>query len=76
MNYKRYLYKKLTASLNSGKTILLVGVQKVGNTILLKEVKNSTERINLLLNGEDPVTLTLLVNNSVHQYKQKLRCLS
>lgn len=51
---------------------MIIGPRRVGKTVLLKEIKESTNREVLFLNGEDPATSSLLLEKTLHQYKQLL----
>lgn len=72
MIYDRYLFKKVFASLDSGKALMVVGPRRVGKTVLLKKLKKSTDRPIFSLNGEDPATLSMLADKTLQQYKQML----
>lgn len=72
MKYSRYLFKKISESLDSGKALMIIGPRRAGKTILLKEIKKTTARDIVSFNGEDPATLSILSDKTLEQYRQLL----
>lgn len=70
MKYKRNLLNKILSSLDSQKALIVVGPRRVGKTILLKDIQKEIKRKALILNGEDPATISLLEGKTLQQYKQ------
>lgn len=55
------------------KVCLLFGARRVGKTVLIKEIYNDFAGKKLILNGEDNVTLQLLAERSIANYKRLLK---
>lgn len=58
--------------LTPNKVLILLGARRVGKTELLKNQLSKLNEPYLLLNGEDVVTITVLSNRSVENYKRLL----
>jgi predicted AAA+ superfamily ATPase len=72
MLIKRELQERIEARLSPGKVILIFGPRRVGKTFLINEiVKQSTDQ-RLVLNGEDAITLALLAERSIANYRNLL----
>lgn len=68
--YSRYLFDKINSKLDSGKAIIVIGPRQVGKTTLIDSVLASKNF--LLLNGDDPLTRSLLTNPNTEQIKSIL----
>lgn len=72
MLIKRELQERIEARLSPGKVILIFGPRRVGKTFLINEiVKQSSDR-KLILNGEDTISLALLAERSIANYRNLL----
>ena len=68
----RDLSKNIIKKLQANKVVMLLGVRRVGKTVLVKEVLNQVNEPVLTLNGEDINVHDKLAIRSVENYKQIL----
>ena len=69
---KRSIEGQIIDSLFPNKVIVLLGLRRVGKTILLEQVISRLDEPYLLLNGEDFAVVDLLSRRSVQNYKNLL----
>lgn len=65
--YLRAITKNISKRLDKGKAIIVVGPRQVGKTTLLQNILKAKEH--LFLNGDDPVTRTLLTKPNTEQIR-------
>ncbi|RLD43007.1 MAG: ATPase [Bacteroidetes bacterium] len=69
---KRTIEDKILNKLNSNKVIVLLGVRRVGKSVLLKQITSKIKTDYLLLNGEDINVKALFETQSVQNFKNLL----
>jgi len=65
--YTRYLRERIEKRLGSGKAIVVIGPRQVGKTTLIESILASKNY--LLLDGDDPLTRTLLTEPNTEQIR-------
>jgi predicted AAA+ superfamily ATPase len=65
--YTRYLRERIEKRLGSGKAIVVIGPRQVGKTTLIESILASKDY--LLLDGDDPLTRTLLTEPNTEQIR-------
>jgi len=72
MYLERALEKDFIKFLKPNKVLILLGARRVGKTELLKSQLSRIDEPYLLLNGEDQITVDLLHNRTIENYKRLL----
>jgi predicted AAA+ superfamily ATPase len=69
---KRLLQDRIATRIEPNKAILIFGAQRVGKTILMRQLVKAFAGKTMLLNGEDYDTLSLLEEQSIAKYRHLL----
>ena len=66
----RTLEKAIKTKLFDGKAIILIGPRQTGKTTLIKKILEAYRNESLILDGDDPITQSILTRPSLQQLKQ------
>ena len=69
---KREIEDSIRKNLISNKVVIIFGPRRVGKTVLLNQILNSTDEEYILLNGEDMEHQAILKNRSIANYTRLL----
>jgi predicted AAA+ superfamily ATPase len=70
--YRRQLESTVTAMLQPGKVVVILGARRVGKTMLVQQMLRERQHEAIVLNGEDFEAAQLLSSRSIEHYRRLL----